>query len=223
MATDSLLNRINKMDFFAVLPAGFYSVIMIGFWFIEQSNPKNIMEAINPIAQALKDNPVYLVFLLFAAYLVGSIFRALKVKWAECICPPFHSSFPFSEELNRALIEIKTSGSKILIDSHLPDIKNGLTNNEFNYWKDVLCIKSERGFEYYETFETRTRFSAGMVWAGVVGIVSGSLMFFRGPNIAWQMLVISLVVYSAFGFHLLRVRRQESKALLFLYIALTQP
>lgn len=222
MAADSLLNRINKMDFFAVLPTGFYSFIMIGFWFVVQPDQKNIMKAISPIATTLKDNPVYLVFLLFASYLFGSIIRALKVEWAERVYPPFTSRFPFPTELKKALTTIKQSKSLKIDISKLPDIEKNFANDEFNYWKDVLCVESEYGFEYYETFETRTRFSAGMVWAGVIGIISGFLMFKQNVNIAWQMLAMSVVVYLAFGFHLRRVRIQESKALLFLYVALKQ-
>ena len=149
MAVESLLDRINRMDFFAVLPSGFYSTVTATFCIVVPSGTRNVIEALRPIADRLGDNPVYLVFLLFAAYLVGSIIRAFRVVWAERASPPFRSGFPFSEELKKALAEIKQSKATGLDVARVPSIDNGLSGNIFNYWKDVLCLKTERGFEYY--------------------------------------------------------------------------
>lgn len=222
MATDSILDRIDTVDFFAVLPAGFYSVTMMAFSLTVPPGAHNMIDALSPLAGVLKDNPVYFVFWLFAAYLVGSIARALRVTWAERVSPPFRSDFPFPEKLRETLENLKTSPATRLDATRIPDIRNGLSNDEFNYWKDVLCTKTKSGFEYYQTFESRVRFSAGMVWAGVIGVVVAVFMFFRCPGVAWQMLLVSITVYAAFGLHLRRVREQEAKALLFLYLAYLQ-
>ncbi len=219
MATDSLLDRINKVDFFAVLPPGFYSVLLLGFLLKFPQNATTMIEALSPIAFVLKENPVYLIFLLFAAYLFGSIIRALKVKWAEKVSPPFRSDFPYQDELKIALETLKKSQAIKVDTTKFPDLSGGVSEDVFNYWKDVLCAKSDKAFDYYESFETRARFSAGMVWAGVVGMIASLSMLFRCVTVGWQLLVLSLVVYIAFGFHLRRVRKQEAKALLFLYVA----
>jgi len=223
MAADSMLNRINKIDFLAVLPPGCYSVMMITFLFVVPSDSKSITEVIKPIADSLKANPVYWVFLLFSAYLIGSIFRTLRVKWAERLYPrQFRSNFPCKDVLKDALAKLSGSLAVKLDVSKLPDLTGGLSNDDFNYWKDMLCIDSEHGFHYHETFEARSRFSAGMVWAGIAGFVSGLVMIAQSGHIAWQMMLISLIIYVAFGIQLKRVRQQEAKALFFLYIAETQ-
>jgi hypothetical protein len=227
MAINSPFEQIYKADFFSVLTPGFYSVLMLGFHLIIPKNAKTVIGALNLIVRDLKRNPFYFIFLLFVVYLFGSIIRVLKVNWAEIASQPyhyhFHSGFPFHNDLKTAYENIKNSDA--VEKTRLPSINltKGVPEDIFNYWKDFLCTKNDKAFEYYESFENRTRFSAGMVWAGIVGMIASFSMLLRCAPVGWQMFGFSFAMYLAFGFHLRRVRKQEVRALLFLYLAHFQP
>ena len=45
--------------------------------------------------------------------------------------------------------------------SKVPDVSRGLPMHVFNYWKDVLCVKSTAGFEDYQTFRLESVYSLG--------------------------------------------------------------
>jgi hypothetical protein len=206
---------------------------------------KNEIEAIKSIASIFEKNFVYVVFVLFTAYLFGSIIRSVSVRWAEYITFPFRSVFPKKAELKKSYNEIikletkevkiefeslfyppaspKTDESKIESETDetnsILDKDKTIPGDIFNYWKDVLCVRNDKAFEYYQTFETQSRYSAGMVWASAFGVFISILRGLLYPPIHWGIVFISIGVYIVFSWHLRRVRKQESKVLMFLYIA----
>jgi hypothetical protein len=201
------------------------------------------LDGLDPLAQAVKDNPFHVVSVFFAAYVLGSIIRCMKVTLAERVSPPFTSSFPYSEDLERVLQGLHDNPAADVDKCFVRRLKAGIecsslpcskaaprafvldqmeairTEDLFNYWKDTLCIGSERGYEYYESYEARTRFSAGMVLAAAFSALCALYAAQRSGAAACQMAVFSLITYLVFGFHLRRVRRQEARVLLFMYVA----
>ena len=224
MSGFSFTKPIEKVDFFAVLPTGAYilAVVTLCIWTASEPKPCTLTfkEAIAVLADTFKSNPFYFIIALFGAYLLGSVIRAFHVSWAEKVTPPFTANFPYQNTLIKAIDKLKDNAAAAQIDvTKLPDLSAGVSGYIFNYWKDALCSKADRGFEYYRNYEARARFSAGMVWAGMAGIAGGLYVVFISRTMGLQVVLFSAIIYIAFGFQLRRVRVQEAKVLLFLYAA----
>jgi hypothetical protein len=92
----------------------------------------------------------------------------------------------------------------------------------------MLCLRAPTGFTFYQSFEARSRFFAGMFWAGMAGIGGGLYLVGTVPRAplsyapALQMIVVSVTLVLAFGFQLRRVREQEARVLVTLFAALLQ-
>jgi len=101
-----------------------------------------------------------------------------------------------------------------------------LSADTFNYWKDVLSFRAPEAFAFYQTFEMRSRFFAGMFWAGALGVLGAiyAVIEYRGGAMLWigQLLALSAAMVVAFGLQLRRVRQQEARVLLTLFVAFTQ-
>ncbi len=227
MPAESMINKFNKVDFFSVFPSGFYSLTVIILTFSPPSQNQGFLERLSLVVNQVKSEPAWLLFILFGSFLLGSIFRALRVSWAEWVTPPFTSGFPYPALLQKALKNLKDNASASGIEkSQLPDLNKEMNSDIYNFWKDTLCLRNPTSFEYYQSFEAQARFSAGMVWAGLTGILGSVIIIIRSFSLNnwffWQMLGISFAIYLAFAFHLRRVRKQETRVLLFLYIAYLQ-
>ena len=85
-----------------------------------------------------------------------------------------------------------------------------------NSWKNALYHRSPEAYAYFQTVEARSRFTAAMLWAGVVG-VAGSVVYIAviGSSAAVsQLALISILLTVVFGSLLPKVCRQEVSALL---------
>ncbi len=226
----SFLSQFSRSDFLAVLPPGFYVFVVIyscaALEFIEPSKDRTIFKVIKLLANQIQHNPIYLIFILFACYMLGSIFRAFPVVWAERSIPPFHANFPDIDIMKNVIDTLNNNKETTKHDvSKMPLLKdNGeFPMHVFNYWKDVLCINSIDGFEYYLTFETRVRLFSGIIWAAWSGVLGGLYVILKegdnGLDVGLPILLLSLVLLVAFGSNFRRVRRQESRALLLIYSA----
>ncbi|RLJ21206.1 hypothetical protein DJ031_03695 [bacterium endosymbiont of Escarpia laminata] len=227
----SFLGQFSRSDFFAVLPLGFYIFMVVyscaALEFIEPSNERTIIKVIQSLAIHIQQQPIFLIFILFACYMLGSIFRALLVYWAERSIPPFRANFPYPETLTEVIDTLNKHHDATKHDvSKMPSLKNGVPMHVFNYWKDVLCVNSIEGFEYYQTFETRVRLFTGIIWASWSGILGGIyIVLMEGDfshKIGLPLFLLSLILLITFGSNLRRVRRQESRVLLFMYSAYLQ-
>lgn len=233
------LGQFSKSDFFSVLPAGLYIFIVIyscfplifNLIFGGISSPASLVDIFDSLATLINQQPAYIFFILFACYMLGSIFRAFPVRWAESSVPPWKKSeFPYPDILREVIDTLKKySDATKHTESKLPHLEDELPMHVFNYWKDALCVNSIEGFDYYQTFETRVRFFCGMIWASWVGItlsVITIICYIRSPNIVLTiglpLLVLSVVLILAYGLNFRRVRRQEARALLLIYSAYLQ-
>jgi hypothetical protein len=227
----SFLGQFSRSDFFAVLPPGFYIFVVVyscaALDFIESSKDRTIWKVIESLTDQIQQRPLFLIFILFACYMLGSIFRALPVYWAERSIPPFRADFPYPEILKEVMEVLNMNNDATKHDiSKMPSLKDGVPMHVFNYWKDVLCVNSIEGFEYYQTFEIRVRFFSGIIWASWSGIFGGLYVMLREGdfihNVGLPVLSLSLILLITFGSNFRRVRRQESRALLLIYSAYLQ-
>ncbi len=228
MPTGSTLTKIGKVDFFAVLPGGLYVLLVVILIVNTNSNALNnshaLWDQMSPIVTQIHDQPITLLFMLFASYLLGSILRAMRVRWVEYMIPPFKKSFPYDIKLIAELDELNKHYEATRHNpNNTPDLTDGLPMRVFNYWKDVLCIRSPQGFDYYQTFEAKSRYFASMFVSGLIGIIGALVLFLRADSssciIARQLFILSGILVLAFGSQFRRVRFQEAKALLFLYVS----
>jgi hypothetical protein len=226
-----VLSQFSKSEFFSVLPPGFYIFVIIYSCLVLDlggtTSPKSLFDVFDLLANLIYQQPAYIIFILFASYMLGSIFRALPVRWAEKSIPPFNVGFPYSNFLHEVLGTLNDNiDATKHIESKLPHWKGNLSDHVFNYWKDALCVNSIEGFEYYQTFETRVRFFCGMIWASWFGIIGSLYIIIRlsdiTHNIGLPLFLLSLILIITFGSNFRRVRKQEAKALLLIFSAYLQ-
>jgi hypothetical protein len=228
---NSTLSRIGNVEFFAVLPAGFY-VFLVGYLVLSIDNvniasTQTIWMMLEPLTKQMHQNPILLLFIIFCSYLLGSIIRTIPVSWAEGLTPPFTIKFPHSERLMKLLEVLNANADATLHDiKKVPKISGKVTMPVFHYWKDALCVYSPHTFAYYERFEARTRFFVGMFWAGAIGLLGSIIMFVRIQNLlfepAWYLFIMSTILIFSFGLSIHRVRRQETYVLFWCYVAFLQ-
>jgi len=218
---------MGKVDFFAVLPTGFYILIVGVIVCISNSETQSFWEPLNIFIEEIDKNPSLLILVFFAAYLAGSIIRALKVRWVEYFIPPFRITFPNNETIAKVLAELKGNAAVASLKTDkLPAIDKPVTTVVFNYWKDVLCVNNPVAFDYYESYEARARFFAGMFWAGVLGVFGAIVLAIRMGGIdqgtTWFLFTVSAIILLTFGSQFRSVRDQEVTVLLSIYVAYHQ-
>jgi hypothetical protein len=152
------------------------------------------------------------------------------VRTVERLLPPFRVMFPHWRVLRTFVAGLKTNASWAgLAEGELPDLPAAVPYGEtmllFNHWKNALCVRSPESFRYYQMFESRSRMFAGMFWAGLIGVLGSiwtlahlGVTGFAHTPFAWQALAVSAVVILLFGGQFRRVREQEARVLLSLYL-----
>jgi len=229
MPAGSAISKIGKVEFFAVMPSGFY-VLNIAFILLYEeawTQPADsLWDHISPLADLTKENPVILIFILFGSYLLGSILRAIPVGWSERVSKlGVPSKFPYQARLETVRTHLENTGCFYTQDTCDLFIQGDTDSihSVFNHWKDILCVNCPEAFDYYRAFEARTRFFSNMFLAGLTGLIGALIMIGRTDNLrygpAWYLLGISLIIIVPFGLQLKRVRLQEVKVLQSLMIA----
>ena len=228
---NNILGQFSRGEFFSVIPSGFYIFLVtyscVAFDLIEKPKEQTVLKIFQSLSNHIYQQPVSLIFILFACYMLGSVFRTLPVYWAEKSIPPFSTDFPSPVVLKEVMETLNNNQNITKHDiSKMPSIKDGVPRHVYNYWKDVLCVNSSEGFQYYQTFETRVRLFSGIIWASWSGILGGLYIILREreitSSVGLPILLISLVLLITFGSNFSRVRRQESRALLLIFSAYLQ-
>lgn len=122
-----MIDRIEKIDFFAVLPAGVYTfvILFVNYKALLEPNVflnKSIWFPILSLAKGVGTKPVLLALILFVCYLLGSSLRALPVNLVESFIPPFRVKFPYSDNLKKVLETLAMSPSMTGFDPQKPPI-----------------------------------------------------------------------------------------------------
>lgn len=231
MPSKKIVGQFTRSDLFSVLPTGFYVFMVVYSCVILESPTGNslgtLWSVLSLLALRLQEQPVLLIFLLFACYLLGSIFRALPVRWAENTIPPFTTQFPNPEVIRNVIEALNDHAELTKHDKkNIPNVEKTVPIDVFNYWKNVLCVNTVEGFEYYQSFETRVRLFAGIIWAAWCGMLASIFIFVRSGNILHgvgiPLFAISFILIIFFGSNFRRVRCQEVKALITIFTALLQ-
>ena len=219
-----MMDRLARVEFFAVLPAGFLILVVIcvvtDLSFSVHTEPVFLGDRLQHMVVEVQDKPGMMLFVLFGAYLCGSVLRVLPVKWVERIIPPFKSVFPATEkiiEFRHVLRENPAAFHHDLTD--LPEVPEIIPMAVFNHWKNLVCMNSSEGFRLYQSFEARSRFFAGMFWAGFFGIAGWVWLVVYSEMVQgrWHLLIPSVILVIVFGSQFRRVRAQESLVLFSVY------
>lgn len=229
MPTSSVLNRVSGNDFFAVLAPGLFNFLSLYcvFMVLNNSLDDSFGEIMVALSNSLVESPLYILFVIFLSYLLGSVFRALPVGFAEKLIPPFTAKFPYPDMLRDVVSNLKNYSSHKNIDKKkFPTIDESFSKDVYNYWKGQLCIQSKDGFFFYQSFETRSRFFAGMLWASVIGVFCSIIILFDTGSLhplnsaGGPIFFFSFLLFFTFGLNFRRIRRQEARALLSLHVSL---
>ncbi len=222
-----MLSRVAHVEFFAVLPAGLY-ITVVGFMTadVALSPPldSNVLVRLLEHVEGVQKDAGRVLLAIFAAYVAGSILRVLPVRWVEQVIPPFKSTFPSIRRLSTFRAEVIANAAHFSHDvTRLPSLGQTVPMSVFNHWKNLVCLNSADGFRYYQDFEARSRFFAGMFWASLVGVVLplAALHATSWPPVL-QLIVPSALLLVLFGSQFRRVRAQEAQVLYSVYSALCQ-
>lgn len=238
-------SRVGRTEFFTILPSGFFLTLVFIICFVDikyiscyyYGTPSNILMLLILLIESMKGHVIaYFTFGLFLSHLFGSIVIGISVmsteKFADLLT--FSSSnrtFPYSEYLREKLRGFKYHKEEIdYIDLKLddfPKIKKDLDQNVYNLWKDILFWEKPELFSYYQNCETKSRFASCMVWAGILGILIGSMTlafnYFWGDGsklfLMIQVIAGSIILTVPFAIKLHSARRKEVDTLLHLIIA----
>jgi hypothetical protein len=233
MPTQNMISRIGKVNFFAVLPAGFFICITFFLAFQKIVYNRNSLRFVWENMTEFANKPVAVIFTLFVAYTLGSIIQINSVYYTEFLTPPklFHKdTFPYPELLVKSLERINAMTNATKHDTTKTPVIAGLPEADiviaFNYWKDVLSMECPDGFDYYQSHEAQTRFYSGIFISSLIGflfsiiILIRAQMFFYYPGLI--LFITSLILLLTIGGQFRRVRQKEAMVLLFQYIAYLQ-
>lgn len=244
MPANTFLNRVNTVDFFAVLIPGVYlaaNISLLGFWCVDRSATNETpWQIINGAIIRLELNGL-LIFVL-AAFLLGNTVRAVPIRvvdrlstWINrCLCrlplwenrqDDYREDFPYVNILNK-IFELLYKHSYVSEGRPCASPEWGLRKlAEFNYWKALLCSKSSDSFAFVLAAESRVRLFAGIIWAtGVSCVICALAMCFPqyrqwyGPFVA--SLIVSLLLFAIFVTSLRPMRHEEARAVYLAFLSL---
>ncbi|MEI6050201.1 MAG: hypothetical protein WCS03_14965 [Bacteroidota bacterium] len=233
MPNQNIISRISKVDFFAVLPAGFYLCITLFLTFQKIVDNDISLKFVWETLIDFASKPVAFVFTLYVAYILGSTIQVNSVYFTEYLTPPRlfqKDTFPYPNELEKAIKRLNKLSKATKHDiNKTPDIE-GLPESDiihaFNYWKDTLSMECPEAFDYYQTHEAQTRFYSGIFISSLIGLICSIIILIRASMTFYYpgviLLSVSLVLLFTIGGQFRRVRRKETLVLLYQYIVYLQ-
>jgi hypothetical protein len=134
--------------------------------------------------------------------------------------------FPYAQMLDLVVQDLNESEKHLELT--IPE-RDGAQHVLFNYWKAILCHKSERGYESALEQEARVRLFVNMYRGALLGMLPAGLgailcafQYFRG-HWWWLMgiaFLASAVIAGVFGSQIRRVRGHEVLVVFLTYLAL---
>lgn len=235
MPMKTVVNRINVSDIASIIAPGFYLYFAVHIFYTAyyQFNGEHALASANSFwdilfhfSTSLYEKPSMLLFIFFASYLLGTVLRAIPVRFTESLIPPFHSRFPYPDALNNVLATLRANKTLIRYnEDFFPAQIEHVHMNVFNYWKNLLCLKALAVFHHYKSFENRSRFFAGMILSSLAATIASIIMNFVNQScssVYIPLFVLSGTLFTIFGVNFRRIRRQEAEALFTMYIAFLQ-
>jgi len=233
MPTKTVINRIGKVNFFAVLPSGFLLCLILFIAFQKTVDNEQSLRILWEQLADLANKPSIIILTLFASYILGSMIQVNSVYFTEYLTSHKlfrKETFPFPDMLTSHLACLNKHSQATKHDPEkTPDISD-LSKDElivtFNYWKDVLSMECPEAFDYYQSYEAQTRYYAGIYFTSLIGLLGGISLVIRAGMLFYYpgfiLIVTSFVLLLAFGAQFQHVRQKEVKVLLYHYIAYLQ-
>lgn len=223
---NSSLQRIPRVEFFAVLPAGLWILASISFvWaaavdFRAGSKGADFFTRVAPLFEGMKSIPVALAVILLA-YLLGHIPRAIGLDLADRICERWLrpwaggssarprrwarealiDTFPYRRMLERTLTNVLGPKAK-LKDSEQDEKGRPPVFTFHEMWKTTVRQLSADGYAHLESLEARARMYAALFWAGMFGALCGltALVTVTTAFVGWGALALAFgVAFILFG------------------------
>ena len=244
MPASTTLSRIGRFEFFAILAPGLclVAVVVLFLTACTTGPATSAAQAVRDLSAQVKDQWPLGVTLLFFAYLVGNILRAIPVNIVDRVCGRlfkwtarkgydlvlYQKGFPYRPMLEEQVSALQENG--LLENACLPG--EGTEHSTFNLWKLILCDRSPATFDYTQELEGRVRLFSGMIWAavpsgvlGLLGVLFGSV--FKVVHPSWLpvmvgVAVVSLAFVALLGWRLRRVRAEEVLAVFLGIVGLRQ-
>lgn len=243
MPGETALGRVNRYDFFAILGSGICvvgSFALLAAALLELSPNPSPLDTLKWLSSAIENHWAVAVGLLFLAFLIGNVLRALPVNlvdnWSrKCFerlrkrdkyhAALWREAFPYAEMLELELEALKRNRRGL--NFTIPP--EGTRHSMFNFWKAELCRENPSAFEFTQELEGRVRLFATMFWAALLGFAAGAIMALWSALgalvdgwgfVALLTLVLSGSICTVFGSQLRRVRGQEVAGVFVAYISL---
>ena len=94
MPAEKIVSQFNKTDLFAVFPSGLLIFLFAYVGYVTNSSlaadaTVTLWSVLQKLADQLQQKPALLVYIGFAAYMLGSLVRTLPVHWIENSLWPF--------------------------------------------------------------------------------------------------------------------------------------
>jgi hypothetical protein len=236
MPTNTVLSRVNTIDFFAIVLPGFYftcALSLFAFGFLDRpTNAKGPWDIIKNAIANIHVNGA--IFILLASHLLGSVVRSLPVAWPDAISAKlvriffrrgqaevYDANFPFPLALENWFKKLGGHEVfKIRFDSTEETI-----HLLFNFWKAEICQKSADLFSYTLSAEARVRMFAGIIWATGLALVIGLIQLALPSTRQWWepsvlLIIVSFVICLIFLWRLRYMRREEARIVFLAYLAL---
>lgn len=211
MPTNTVLSRVQESEFFSIMIPGVHMLVVIGavLHVVSGKPPDALWDSV----EFVTGNWPVAILLLFGAYLLGSIARAIPVDIMDNMIARFmrgslmcglgmrarkhreryNARFPFRRTvLKRIYRELRQNGMCSGVD--VP--RASKSHTVFNLWKMYLCEAAPNRFAYTQRIEARTRLFCGMIAAGGFGglllllVLSGSIVMS-----GWEAVYVTYVTY----------------------------
>lgn len=242
-------SRIGRIEFFTILPSGFFLTIVLIVCCFDINIfkdcggkvPSNILMLLVYLIRSAEGSVLaYFTLGFFLSHILGSIVLSIPVSLTEKVADllTFNSDtnkFPYNDHLRKDIKGLKYFKNEIdyigIEIKNLPELKKEVDLNLYNFWKNILYMKKPECFNFYQNCETKSRFFSCMIWAGIFGILIGAVALivdqFSPEKGAKLSLLIQVIIGSAifiipFAIELHNTRRQEADTLLDLIIGYAQ-
>jgi hypothetical protein len=244
MPATTAISRVGRFEFFSIMTPGFHILVVLVFLahgFGDQGHATTAWQRLEPLVETVSANWPLAIVLLFSTYLLGSIPRAMSVSrldegWPKRIGRIFakretwtrrlyDDEFPYRGALQLTLNALKEN--KIAEGQSIS--REGTSHTMFNFWKMVLCCNASEAFAYLQNLEERVRLFAGMIRAGVFGLLGTialliACVFSAETRNVWLvptagLCAISLVMIVTFSRYLRPLRGWEVNHVFLAYVA----
>ncbi len=206
-------------DFYAGLLPG--TIVLFILFCIFTRNEQSTIAVVNTLLLRISSNPYVLIFLIPSAYILGNLVSAIRIDFAESVFlfRNWKDNFPYRNELRKGRIAFIKLNRKEMQRMNIPKLPQSIHKHFFHAWTDYVCACNIVLFERWKAEEVRVRFSAGMIWVSICGLIASGVFKYQGrETLLLEHIIVSAIIYMFYGLHLIRVRHREASILYLSYL-----